>query len=75
MISAIKLGKYVTGTSILGIIIGKFCYKKKLYPVIVFEIFKSLKINFYYTILPFDLTVCLWAKGNREFWFDTKEIA
>ena len=45
--------------SILDIGVSKLNYKKKLYPVILLEIDKSLKIGFYYTILPFSLTVCL----------------
>ena len=51
MISAIKLKKCVSDTSILSIIINKLCYKKKLYPIILFEVDKNLKIGFYYTIL------------------------
>ena len=45
--------------SIFTIIIGKFRNKKKLYLVILFKIDKDLKIGFHYTILPFDLTICL----------------
>ena len=60
MISAIELKKRVIGTSIFGIIIDKFRYKKELYLVILFEIDKSLKVSFYYIILLFDLIVYLW---------------
>ena len=54
IISVIEFENYVAGASIFDIIIDKFHYKKKPYLVILFEIDKSLKINFYYTILPFD---------------------
>ena len=59
MIFAIELKKYMVGASIFGIIIGKFRYKKKLYLVILFEIDKSLKVDFYYIIFSFGLTVYL----------------
>ena len=49
----------MASASILGIIIGKFCHKKKLYLVILFEIDKSLKVDFYYTILLFGLIIYL----------------
>ena len=59
MIFTFKLNIYIAGSSILGIIIGKLCYKIKLYPILLFEIYKGSKINFYYTILLFDLAICL----------------
>ena len=74
MISTIEFKKHVIGASILGIIIGKFCYKKKPCLVILFKINKGLKVRFYYTILLFDLTVCLWIKGVGESPLNTKEI-
>ena len=49
----------MANTSIFGIIIGKYCYKKKPYLVILFKIDKGLKIGFYCTILSFGLTVYL----------------
>ena len=75
MISAVELEKHVAGISIFGIIIGKFCYKKKPYLVIIFKIDKGLKVGFYYTILLLGLTVCLWIKGSRESLLNAKEIA
>ena len=59
MISTVKLKKYIAGVSIFGIIISKLCYRKKLYLVILFEINKDSKVSFYYTILSFDLIICL----------------
>ena len=55
----VEFKKYVANISIFGIIISKFCYKKKLYSIILLEIDKSLEIDFYYIILPFSLTVHL----------------
>ena len=75
MISAIELKKYVTGTGILSIVIGKLCYKKKPYSIILLEDNKSSEVGFYYTILPFNLAIRLWVEGNREFLLDIKEIA
>ena len=53
--------------SILSIIISKFYYKNKLCPIILFKVNKSPKIGFYYTILSFSLTVCLWIKDSKKF--------
>ena len=59
MISTIKLKKYMVDASIFGIIVDKFCHKKKLYPIILFKIDKNLKRSFHCTILSFDLTIYL----------------
>ena len=59
MIFKIELEKYMANTSIFGIFIGKFCYGKKLYSIILLKVDKSLKVGFYYSILPFCLTICL----------------
>ena len=42
---------------IFYIIIYKFSYKEKIYLIILFLINKNLKINFYYIILFFNLTI------------------
>ena len=75
MISAIKLKKFMASASIFGIIIGKFCHRKKLYSVILFKINKDLKVNFYCTILLFSLIVYLQVESDREFLLDAKEKA
>ena len=75
MISAIELKRCVASVSIFGIILGKFCYKKKPYLVILFKIDKSLKIGFHYTILPFSMTVYLKVEGGGEFLLNVKKIA
>ena len=75
MISAIKLKKCVAGAGILGVIISKLRHEKKPCPIILFEVDKSSKIGFNYTILPFGLTVRLWVKGGGESLLDVKEIA
>ena len=59
MISAVKLKKCITNTSIFDIIVNKLYYKKKLYQIILFDIDKDLKISFYYTILFLSLTIYL----------------
>ena len=59
MIFIVELKKYVTGTSIFGIIVGKFYYRKKLYSIILLKVNKSLEVGFYYTILSFSLAVYL----------------
>ena len=74
VISIVELKKRVANTSIFGIIISKFCHRKKPYLVILFEIDKGLKVDFYYTILSFNLTIYLWIEGNKKFLLDVKEI-
>ena len=49
----------MANTSIFDIIIDKLHHKKKLYPIILFKINKDLKIGFYCSILPFNLSICL----------------
>ena len=55
MISVIKNKKYVAGTNIFGIIIGKFYYKKKLCLIILFKIDKASKIGVNCAILSLGL--------------------
>ena len=52
-----KLKKYIAGISNFGIIINELCYKKKLYPIVLFKINKNLKIGFHYTIMFFSLAI------------------
>ena len=59
MISLIELKKYVAGTSILGIVINKLHHKKKLSPIILLKVDKSLAIGFYCTILFINLAIYL----------------
>ena len=75
MIFAIEFKKCVTGSDIFGIVVGKFCYKKKLNPIILFKIDKNSKIGFHCTILLFGLTVRLWIEGGEESSFNAKEKA
>ena len=67
MIFAIKLKKCVVDASILIIIIGKLCYKKKSCRIILLKIDKDSEIGFYYTILLFSLAICLQIKSGKEF--------
>ena len=60
--------------SIFGVVVYKFYFEKKPCPIILLKVDKSLKIGFYYTILPLSLAVCLQVKSAEEFLLDAKEI-
>ena len=75
MISSIELKKRMASFSIFGIIIGNFCYKKKLYLIILLKVDKNSKMGFYYIILPLSLVIRLWKKGNRKSLLDASKIA
>ena len=60
--------------SILGIIVGKLCYKKKPCPIILLKIDKNLEIGFYCTIVSLNLAICLWVEGGRKSLLDAEEI-
>ena len=64
MIFAVKFKRYIADTDILGIIISKLCYKKKLCTIILFKVDKSLKFGFYYTILPLNIVIDLRIKED-----------
>ena len=49
----------MASVGIFGIIVIKLYYKKKLCSIILFKVDKSLKIDFYYIILPFNLAIYL----------------
>ena len=70
-----KLEKCMVSIGILGIVVGKLCYEKKLYSIILLKVDKGLKIGFHYTILLFGLTICLWIKNSKEFPLNAKKIA
>ena len=74
IISAIKLKRYVVGTGILGIIVGKLRHKKKPCLIILLKLDKSSEVGFYCTILPLRLAVRLQIESDGEFLFDAKEI-
>ena len=74
MISAIELKKCMASADIFGIVINKLRYEKKLYSIILLKVNKSSKVDFYCTILPLSLVVCLQIKRNRESPLDVKEI-
>ena len=59
MISVVQLKKCMASADILGIIIGKLRYWKKLCPIILLEVDKGLEVDFHCTILPFSLDVHL----------------
>ena len=60
----------MAGASILGVIMGKLRYRKKLYFIILFKVDECLKVSFYYTILFFGLPICLEIKSGGEILLD-----
>ena len=74
MISTIELKRYIAGASIFGNIVGKLRHRKKLRLIILLKVDKGSKVDFYYPILPFEMTVHLWVEGGRESPLDAKEI-
>ena len=69
MIFAIEFKRRMADASILGIIVDKLCYRKKLYLIILLKVDRSLEISFHYIILPLNLAICLWDKviGQVDF--------
>ena len=66
MISAIELKRYLADASILGIVVGKLRHGKKLYPIILLKVDKSLEVGFHCTILPLSLVVRLRMESDEE---------
>lgn len=64
IISVIELKKHVTSNNIFGIIINKLCNNKKLNPIILYEIDKSLEVSLDYIILSLYLAICLRIKSG-----------
>ena len=75
MVFAIDLKKCFADADILSIIVEKFCYRKKLCPIILLEVDKNLKIDIHYTILFFGLLIYLGVKNGGNFLLDAKKIA
>ena len=75
MISAIELKKCVVSASMLSIVVGKHCHRKKPCPIILLKVDKRLEVGFHCTILPLSLAVCLQVEGGEKFPLDVKEIA
>ena len=75
MIFAIELKRCIANAGIFGIVISKLCHEIKLYSIILFKVDKGLEVSFYYIILLFDLTICLWVESNGEFSLDITKIA
>ena len=74
MIFIVKFEKCMANANILGIIISKFCYKKKLCLIILLKVDKGSKIGFYCIILFLNLVICLQIEGSREFLLNIKKI-
>ena len=64
MISIVKFKKCVIATGIFGIIVNKLCYKKKLCPIILFEVNKGSQVKFYHIVLLFGLIIYLKIEDN-----------
>ena len=75
MIFVIELKRFMANAGILGIVIGKFYYKKMSCSIILLRVDKGLEVNFYCTILLLSLAVCLRVEGGKEFSLDAEEIA
>ena len=71
MISTVELEKRVAGASILNIVVGKLCHGRKLCPIILLEVDKSLEVDFHHIIMPFGLPVYLGVENGGEFLLDT----
>ena len=70
MISVIELKRCMAGASVLGIIVGKLHYRKKLCLIILLEVDENSEVDFYYTIQPFGQPVCLKVESVGESLFD-----
>lgn len=65
----------MVGARIFCVVVQKFGYLQKSYPIVLFKFDKGPKIGFYYTILTFCLAVFLRLKGSQEFPLDANEVA
>lgn len=69
------LKKYVINIDIFSIIIVKLYYQQKFDLVILFKVNKYLKIDFYFSISLFGLTIHLKIKYSKYFEFNIREKA
>lgn len=75
MITIVELKQYMTSTSILCIIICKFCYRQELYLVILLLFDKSSEVSLYCIVLPFGLVIYLRIEGGQQFLLNIKKVA
>lgn len=73
MRAKIQFKKHVANACVFYIIIYKLSHGQELYPVILLEVEKNLKIRFHYTILILGLAVWLQIKDNEKHLFNTKK--
>lgn len=64
MIVIVQLKKYVPGTSVFCIIIGKFSHWQKPRPIILFKTYECLKMSLHSAVLCFGLAIGLWVKSS-----------
>ena len=75
MISVIELKKYIAGTGVFGIVVGKLCHEKKPCLIILLVVDENSKVDFYCIILPLSLAVCLRMKSSEKSPLHVKKIA
>lgn len=75
MIAIVELKRCIANTCILSIAVYKFCYRYKLYLVILLVIHKSTEIRFHCTVLSLGLSIYLWIRSSEELSLNIKEIA
>ena len=75
MISAIELKRCIANVGIFSIVVSELRYENKLCSIILLKVDKSLKVGFYYIILPLSLVVHLQVEDGNESLLDIEEIA
>ena len=73
MIFVIKHKKFLASASIFGVVVSKLYHKKKSCVIILLEVYKNLKIAFYFIILPLILAVYLQIEDNKKFLVDIEK--
>ena len=70
MIVIIEFKKYIISTYIFYIVLDKLSYWKESNPIFLLVVDKSIKINFYFIILPLSLAINKKKKCNKKFLLD-----
>lgn len=74
MVSAVEFEGSVASACILGIIVSELSHRQESSPIILLPIDKSSKVCFYFTVLSFGLSICLWMERSGELLLDAKKI-
>ncbi len=75
METAVQFERYVTGTGVFRIIVGKFSHWYEPVPIILLEIDQSSEIGLYRAVLPLGLAISLSVESSGEPLLDPKEVA